>query len=101
MPTILQIDFPRSGARGDEMAAAFGDLTALIAGTAGLRWRTWTENEAAGESGGIYLLDDEASTRAYLEEHTRRLEGFGISDSRARAFDVNGPLTETTRGPLE
>jgi hypothetical protein len=70
MPTLLQIDFPR------------------------------TESEAAGEGGGVYLFDDEGSARAYLEEHTRRLEGFGISSIRTRVFHVNEPLTETTRGPL-
>lgn len=100
MPTLLQIDFPMSGPWGDEMAEAFGDLARLIADTPGLRWKVWTESEASGESGGIYLFDDEPSARAYLEEHTRRLEGFGITDIRARVFDVNEPLTEITRGPL-
>jgi hypothetical protein len=82
------------------MAEAFADLARLIADTPGLRWKVWTENEATGESGGIYLFDDEASARAYLDEHTRRLEGFGITGIRARIFDVNEPLTAITRGPL-
>ncbi|GIU95242.1 MAG: monooxygenase [Gaiellaceae bacterium] len=100
MPTLLQIDFPLSGPWGEEMAEAFADLARLIADTPGLRWKVWTENEATGESGGIYLFDDEASARAYLDEHTRRLEGFGITGIRARIFDVNEPLTAITRGPL-
>jgi hypothetical protein len=100
MPTLLQIDVPRSGPWGEEMAEAFADLARLIADTPGLRWKVWTENEATGESGGIYLFDDEASARAYLDEHTRRLEGFGITGIRARIFDVNEPLTAITRGPL-
>lgn len=100
MPTLLQIDFPMSGPWGDEMATAFADLARLISETPGLRWKVWTESEATGEGGGIYLFDDERSARSYLEEHTKRLEGFGISGIRARVFDVNEPLTEITRGPL-
>jgi len=100
MPTLLQIDFPMSGPWGEKMAAAFADLAALIAETPGLRWKVWTESPSSGEGGGVYLFDDEASARAYLEEHTRRLEGFGIEGIRARVFDVNEPLTAVTRGPL-
>ena len=100
MPTLLQIDFPMSGPWGEEMAAAFADLAALIAETPGLRWKMWTESAGSGEGGGVYLFDDEASARAYLKEHTRRLEGFGIEGIRARVFDVNEPLTAVTRGPL-
>ncbi|MFO7571885.1 MAG: YdhR family protein [Gaiellaceae bacterium] len=48
----------------------------------------------------LQIDDDEASARAYLEEHTGLLEGFGIGDNRARVFDVNEPLTDVTRGPL-
>ena len=100
MPTLLQIDFPLNGPWGDEMAAAFGDLAGVIASTPGLRWKVWTESATSGEGGGIYLFDDEPSARAYLGEHTRRLEGFGITGIRARVFDVNESLTAVTRGPL-
>ena len=37
---------------------------------------------------------------AYVEEHTARLEGFGVTDIRAKLFQVNEPLTELTRGPV-
>lgn len=100
MPTILQIDFPASGPWGEEMASAFSDLARVIADTPGLRWKVWTESASSGEAGGVYLFDDERAARAYLDEHTRRLESFGITGIRARVFDVNEPLTEITRGPL-
>jgi Putative mono-oxygenase ydhR len=100
MPTLLQIDFPMQGPWGDEMATAFGDLASIIGRTPGLRWKIWTENEDEGASGGIYLFEDEDSARAYLEEHTARLESFGIEEVRARMFHVNEPLTAVTRGPL-
>ena len=100
MPTLLQIDFPMQGPWGDEMASAFGDLAAIIGRTPGLRWKIWTENEDEEASGGIYLFEDDDSALAYLEEHTARLEGFGVTEIRARLFHVNEPLTTITRGPL-
>jgi hypothetical protein len=101
MATLVQFDFPMQGPWGDEMAAAYDELARLIATTPGLRWKVWTENEREGTGGGIYLFDDEASARAYVTEHTARLEGYGVTDIRARVFDVNEPLTAITRGPLE
>ena len=100
MPTVLQFDFPMAGPWGDDMAAAFGDLAGIIGRTPGLRWKIWTENEAEGTSGGIYLFEDDASALAYAEEHTARLEGFGITDIRAKLFHVNEPLTAINGGPV-
>ena len=65
-----------------------------------MRWKIWTENEAEETGGGIYLFEDDESALAYLEEHTARLEGFGVTDIRAKLFHVNEPLTALTRGPL-
>ena len=100
MPTLVQFDFPMAGPWGDEMAAAFGDLAGIIGRTPGLRWKIWTENESEETGGGIYLFDDEESALAYVDEHTARLEGFGVTDIRARVFSVNEPLTALTRGPV-
>ena len=100
MPTLVQFDFPMQGPWGDEMAVAFRDLAVIIGRAPGLRWKIWTENETEETGGGIYLFEDEDSARAYVEEHTARLEGFGVKDIRARVFEVNEPLTEMTRGPL-
>ena len=100
MPTLLQIDFPMPGPWGDDMAAAFRDLAGIIGRSPGLRWKIWTENEEEGLSGGIYLFENDESAQAYLEEHTARLEGFGISDIRAKLFYVNEPLTSLTSGPV-
>lgn len=100
MPRLLQIDFPMSGPWGEEMAVALRELADTIAKTPGLRWKIWTENEADGRAGGIYLFDDQDSLARYLDEHTARLRGFGIDDIRAVAFDVNEPLTAVNGGPL-
>jgi len=100
MPTLVQFDFPLKGPWGDEMADAFRDLADIISRSPGLRWKIWTENEAEGLGGGIYLFEDDESALAYVEEHTARLEGFGVTDIRAKVFQVNEPLTELTRGPV-
>jgi hypothetical protein len=100
MPTLVQFDFPTKGPWGDEMADAFRDLADIIGRSPGLRWKIWTENEDEGISGGIYLFEDDECALAYVEEHTARLAGFGITDLRATVFQVNEPLTELTRGPV-
>jgi hypothetical protein len=99
MATLVQFDFPMQGPWGAEMAAAYDGLARLIADAPGLHWKIWTENEREGTGGGIYLFDDEESARAYVAEHSARLEGYGVTDIRARVFDVNEPLTGITRGP--
>ena len=100
MPTVLQFDFSMPGPWGDELAAAFGDLAGIIERSPGLRWKIWTENEADGVGGGIYLFEDDETAQAYLEEHSARLAGFGVKDIRARLFHVNEALTEITHGPV-
>jgi hypothetical protein len=100
VPTLLQFDFSMPGPWGEEMAAAFGDLADIIGRSPGLRWKIWTENADEGTSGGIYLFEDDESALAYLEEHTARLEGFGITDIRAKLFHVNEPLTALNGGPV-
>ena len=99
MAKLLQIDFPLAGPWGEEMAGAFRPLAETIAATPGLRWKIWTESEADGRSGGIYLFDDEPSLDRYLTQHTERLRGFGITDIRALKLDVDEPLTELNRWP--
>ena len=100
MPTLLQIDYPMPGPWAEEMATAFGDLAGIIARAPGLRWKIWTENEEESVGGGIYLFEDDESARAYLDEHTARLEGFGIADIRAKVFHVNEGLTALNDGPV-
>ena len=81
-------------------STAFKDLAAIIGRSPGLRWKIWTENEAEGIGGGIYLFEDDDCAQAYLEEHTARLEGFGITDIRAKLLHVNEQLTELNGGPV-
>lgn len=100
MTTLLQIDFPSAGPFGAQMSEAYADLAASISTEPGLLWKVWTENATEQAAGGIYLFADEASARTYATMHTKRLESFGVTEIRARFFDVNEPLTAITRGPV-
>lgn len=82
------------------MAEAMDDLARSIAEEPGLVWKIWTENEVAGEAGGIYLFRDSPSAEAYLSMHTARLKGFGIPHVDGKIFAVNEALTKLDRGPV-
>lgn len=97
---LLQMDYRFSGPWGDEMAAELSDLAHRIAEVPGLICKVWTENREAGEAGGIYLFEDEASLDAYMGPKIERMKAFGVEGLRARKFDVNEPLTRITRGRL-
>lgn len=90
---LLQIDFKYNGPFGDEMSGAFIDLAQSINNEKGFVSKIWTENKETNEAGGIYIFTDEESALAYLQMHTKRLNGFGIEHINAKIFDVNVPLS--------
>ena len=98
--TLLQIDFPVEGPWGEEMTSAYADVAKQISKASGLVWKIWTENSETNEAGGIYLFENKDNAKKYLEEHTARLESFGIQNIRAKFFDVNQPLSEITKFTL-
>lgn len=98
--TLVQFDFPFAGPWGKDMAAALDGLAQDIAAEPGLVWKIWTENEAEGRAGGIYVFDNPGAAAAYREKHAARLAAFGVSGIVARTFEVNAPLSQVTRAPL-
>jgi hypothetical protein len=99
---IFQIDFKFTGPWGDELAASRKERAEEISAVPGLIWKIWTENSETGEGGGVYLFEDLGSLRKYKEMHVARLsEAPGISDIRAKEFDVNEALTEITGDPIK
>ena len=100
MSYILQVDFPYSGPWGQSMVEAMEGLAHSITEEPGFLWKIWTENEATGEAGGIYLFKDIPSAQAYLTMHTARLKGFGVPHVNGKIFAVNEALTKIDRGPL-
>ena len=100
MNFLVQVDFPYIGPFGEEMSGAMRPLAEDIATEPGLIWKIWTESESEKMAGGIYLFDNEADARRYLEKHTARLSGFGISGIRSLIFATNDPLSRIDRAPL-
>lgn len=82
------------------MTAALRGLAESIANEPGLIWKIWTENQAAGEAGGIYLFKDVPSAEAYLAMHTARLMSFGVQRVNGKVFEVNDALSLIDRAPL-
>ncbi|WP_100915827.1 monooxygenase [Pseudoalteromonas spongiae] len=97
---LLQVDFEYQGALGDEMSKALVGLAGSINKEEGLIWKIWTENESDKLGGGIYLFEDEASAKSYLEMHSARLKGMGVTKIRGIIFDINLPLTKINNGPV-
>lgn len=100
MSYILQVDFPYSGPWGQAMVEAMEGLARSIAEEPGLLWKIWTENEATGEAGGIYLFEDIPSAEAYLAMHSARLKDFGVPQVNGKIFAVNQALSQIDRGPV-
>ncbi|TDB27478.1 monooxygenase [Stenotrophomonas sp. ATCM1_4] len=100
MKYLLQVDFAYAGPWGVEMTHAMQDLAASIATEKGLIWKIWTEDEASGRAGGVYLFQGREEAQAYLDMHAARLATFGISEVRGLIFVVNEPLSAIDRAPL-
>ncbi|KAB2966274.1 MAG: YdhR family protein [Thermoanaerobaculia bacterium] len=99
---LLQVNMNFSVPHSD-LEAAWLQVAQPIADTQGLRWKVWLMNAAAGEAGGIYLFESEGAAQAYLEGPiVAALKASpGISNIRAKLFDVLGDHTAITRGPVK
>lgn len=100
MNYLLQVDFPYQGPWAEEMSSSLRELAESIANEPGLIWKIWTENQAAGEAGGIYLFQDIPSAQAYLAMHRQRLMSFGVPVVNGKIFAVNQALSLIDRGPV-
>ena len=98
---IMQLNFKFS-VTGSEYEQAVSPLASQFAAVAGLRWKIWMINEAEGEAGGIYLFDDEASVKAFLEGPlaAQVTSHPALSDFSVKQFDVMENVTAITRGPV-
>jgi hypothetical protein len=99
MAYVLQVDFTMNGPFGDEMAAAFSDLAQSINEEEGFMWKIWTESPETNEAGGIYLFETKESAQKYLDMHTKRLAGFGITAVNAKILSINPKLSDITKAP--
>ena len=98
---LLQLNFNFS-VTGPEYEAAVGPLAEDFAALHGLIWKIWMINEEEGEAGGIYLFEDEASVKAYLEGPLAAgvISHPALSEVSVKPFDVLDGPTAAARGPV-
>ena len=95
---ILQISYKLNGPRAEyeKENLPYGQP---IADLPGLRWKVWIINEAKSEAGGIYLFDNDAAVKAFVDGPIIA-EMKGDPTLSIKAFDVMPELTAITRGPV-
>lgn len=98
---LLQINV-RFNVSAAELAKEFEAAAVPIAEVPGLQWKIFGMDEGRGEAAGIYLFEDDASLKAYVEgpiiARMKTLEAF--SDITMKYFDVVEGATAITRGPI-
>lgn len=98
---LLQLNF-KFNVTSAEYEQAVSPLAEKFAAVSGLRWKIWLMNEGESEAGGIYLFDDEASLKAFLDGPLAAAVSShpALSDMSVKRFDVMDSITAITRGPV-
>ncbi len=96
---ILQINYRLNGPR-DEYEKENLPYAQPIADMPGLHWKVWIINEVQNEAGGIYLFDDDAAVKAFMDGPIVA-EMKGDPTLSIKAFDVIANLTAITHGPVK
>lgn len=99
---LVQVNFQHQKSATAEAQQAALERAHKIAQVSGLIWKVWIDDGNRQEAGGIYLFQDEAAARAYLEGEifTRLKEMPGVSAMQVKLFDVNAAPSAVTRAPL-
>ncbi len=99
---IVQLNF-RFSVSGSEYEEAVAPLAERFVALPGLRWKIWMINESEQEAGGIYLFEDQASVKSFLEGPlAAQVMGHpALSYFSVKQFDVMEALTEITHGPVK
>jgi len=96
---ILQINYRLNGPRAEYEKENL-PYAQPIADIPGLRWKVWIIDEARSEAGGIYLFDDDAAARSFVDGPIIA-EMRGDPTLSIKSFDVIADLTTITRGPVK
>ena len=96
---ILQINYKLNGPRAEYERENL-PYAQPIADILGLRWKVWIINEGQSEAGGIYLFDDDAAVKAFMDGPIVA-EMKGDPTLSIKPFDVIADLTSITRGPVK
>ena len=86
----------------EDLSKAFMEVAQPIADVKGLKWKVWIHNGEEKSCGGIYLFEDEASVKAYLDSEI--VAGIAsnpaLSNLSVKVFDVLPDHSKVTRAPL-
>ncbi len=101
MGKILQINM-NYGIAVEVLSKAFMELALPIADVKGLKWKVWLHNAEEKSCGGIYLFEDGASVKAYLDSEivTGIASNPALSNLSVKVFDVLPDHSKVTRAPL-
>jgi len=101
MGKILQINMNYSIPVAD-LSQAFMGLAQPIADMKGLKWKVWLHNAEEKSCGGVYLFEDDASVKAYLDSDIVKglATNSALSNISVKVFDVLPDHSKVTRGPL-
>jgi hypothetical protein len=98
---LLQINIDQVAASSkDEDVLAFAQLLSKVSG---LRWKIWIGDEKRSEVGGIYLFDDQASAKAFIDGplFAQVKSNPNFTNIQTKLFDINVAASEITRAPLQ
>lgn len=98
---LLQLNFKFNVTPAD-YEGAVSPLADQVAAVPGLIWKVWIINEAESEAGGIYLFDNEASLKAFMESDLAAgvINHPALSDFSVKTFAIMDKVTAITRGPV-
>lgn len=101
MSKIVQMGF-KLNVPASEYRAIADSVAPAFASVAGLQWKIWFLNEAAGVAGGVYLFQDEATRDAFLaSDLAGQVRSATFHEGlEVKLFDVMEEVTAVTRGPV-
>ena len=99
---IVQINYRPDMPRAEWEQRYTDETAAKFLKVAGLQWKVWLDAADRQEVGGIYLFDNAANARAYLDGPIVASMKANplVKDLQVKMFDVRARMTAITRGPV-
>lgn len=97
---------PHTKEEMEKFIPAVFEVAKRIASLPGLRWKIWGFSPETREVLGLYLFDEEASLKAYLngpimtERRSGKWGPLTISDVSIKQLDLMEDVTKITRGSV-
>jgi hypothetical protein len=98
---LLQINYQLDSAVSDFLKES-KPAADILANLPGLRWKIWLKNDDEDQGGGIYLFEDHAALKSFVDGPiVAKLRSHpSVIDVSIKEFDVHEELSSTTRAPI-